>query len=94
MKTIEGVGIEDIRFTSGWADFPREFVHHKDDTVDYGWNAVQFKFVQNSWIRNCEFKDWTQVADIRESVGVTVDDVLISGKRGHSSWITPETMGS
>lgn len=93
LKTIEGVGIEDIRFTSAWADFPREFVHHEDDTVDYGWNAVQFKLVQNSWIRNCEFKDWTQVADIRESVGVTVDDVLISGKRGHSSWITRRNYG-
>jgi len=93
LKTIEGIGIEDIRFTSEWGNFPREFVHHADDTVDYAWNAVQFKFVQNSWIRNCEFKDWTQVADIRESIGVTVDNVLISGKRGHASWITRRNYG-
>jgi hypothetical protein len=93
LKTIEGIGIEDIRFTSGWGKFHREFVHHADDTVDYGWNAVQFKFVKNSWIKNCEFKDWTQVADIRESIGVTVDDVLISGKRGHASWITRRNYG-
>lgn len=93
LHTIEGVGIEDIRFTSGWKSFPREFVHHEDDTVDYGWNAVQFKFVQNAWIKNCEFKDWTQVADFRESIGITVDNALISGKRGHSSWITRRNYG-
>jgi len=61
--------------------------------LNYGWNAVQFKFVQDAWIRNCEFKDWTQVADIRESIGVTVDNVLISGKRGHASWITRRNYG-
>ncbi len=93
LRTIEGVGIEDIRFTSGWLDHPEDFVHHANDIVDYGWNAVQFKLVQNSWIRNCEFKDWTQVADIRESIGVTVDSVLISGKRGHTSWSTRRNYG-
>ena len=93
LRTIEGVGIEDIRFTSGWADHPEDFVHHANDVVDYGWNAVQFKYVQNSWMRNCEFKDWTQVSDIRESIAVTVDNVLISGKRGHASWITRRNYG-
>jgi len=93
LKTIEGVGIEDIRFTSGWIDYSEEFVHHANEIVDYGWNAVQFKYVQNSWIRNCEFKDWTQVSDIRESIGVTVDNVLLSGKRGHASWITRRNYG-
>lgn len=93
LKTISGVGIEDIRFTSAWADYPEDFVHHANDIVDYGWNAIQFKYVQHSWIRNCEFKDWTQVADIRESIGVTIDSVLISGKRGHSSWITRRNYG-
>jgi hypothetical protein len=93
LRTIEGVGIEDIRFTSAWGDYPEQFVHHANDIVDYGWNAIQFKYVQNSWIRNCEFKDWTQVADIRESIGVTVDNVLISGKRGHASWVTRRNYG-
>ena len=93
LKTIEGIGIEDILFTSGWGAYPEEFVHHANDTVDYAWNAIQFKYVRNSWIRNCEFKDWTQVADFRESIGITVDNVLISGKRGHSSWITRRNYG-
>jgi len=93
LKTIEGVGIEDIRFTSGWVNYPEQFVHHKNDIVDYGWNAVQFKYVQNAWMRNCEFKDWNQVSDIRESIGVTIDNVLISGKRGHASWITRRNYG-
>ena len=93
LRTIEGVGIEDIRFTSGWISHPENFVHHANDIVDYGWNAVQFKYVQNAWIRNCEFKDWTQVADIRESIGVTVENVAVTGKRGHASWITRRNYG-
>lgn len=93
LKTIQEVGIEDILFTSGWLNYEDDFVHHQDDIVDYGWNAVQFKFVENAWIRNCEFKDWTQVADIRESIGITVEDCILSGKRGHASFIARRNYG-
>lgn len=93
LKTIEEVGIEDILFTSDWVNYRDDFIHHQDDTVDYAWNAVQFKYVENAWIRNCEFKDWNQVADIRESIGVTIENCLLTGKRGHSSFITRRNYG-
>lgn len=93
LKTIEEVGIEDILFTSGWEDYPEEFVHHKDDIHDYAWSAIQFKYVKNGWIRNCEFRHWNEGIDVRESIGVTIENVIMSGKRGHASFLTRRSYG-
>lgn len=90
---INEVGIEDILFTSDWVNYPEDFVHHKDDIHDYAWNAVQFANVQNGWVRNCEFRDWNQVMDVRQSIGFTVENVLISGKKGHASFLTRRGYG-
>ncbi|WP_420582288.1 DUF4955 domain-containing protein [Reichenbachiella sp.] len=90
---IEEVGIEGILFSSNWENYPEDFVHHKDDIHDYAWNAIQFENVQNAWLRNCEFKSWNQVVDVRESIGVTVENVLISGKKGHASFLTRRGYG-
>lgn len=93
LRTIEEVGIEDILFTSAWEDYPEEFVHHKDDIHDYAWSAIQFKYVKNGWIRNCEFRHWNEGIDVRESIGVTIENVLLSGKRGHASFLTRRSYG-
>lgn len=93
LKTIEEVGIEDILFTSAWEDYPEEFVHHKDDIHDYAWSAVRFKFVKNGWIRNCEFRHWNEGIDVRECIGLTIENVLMSGKRGHASFLTRRSYG-
>lgn len=90
---INEVGLEDILFTSDWGNYEEDFVHHKDDIHDYAWNAVQFANVQNGWVRNCEFKDWNQVLDVRQSIGFTVENVLISGKKGHASFLTRRGYG-
>ena len=93
LGTIEEVGIEDILFTSAWEDYPEEFVHHKDDIHDYAWSAIQFKYVKNGWIRNCEFRHWNEGIDVRESIGVTIENVHMSGKRGHASFLTRRSYG-
>lgn len=93
LKTIEEVGIEDILFTSAWEDYPEEFEHHKDDIHDYAWSAVRLKYVKNGWIRNCEFRHWNEGIDVRESIGLTIENVLMSGKRGHASFLTRRSYG-
>lgn len=93
LKTIEEVGVEDILFTGNWPSVGEVFDHHKNDTHDYGWNAMRFKFVSNSWVRNCEFKDWSQVMDIRESIGITVTNTIVSGKGAHASFLTRRSYG-
>ncbi|MFY0606558.1 MAG: DUF4955 domain-containing protein [Cyclobacteriaceae bacterium] len=93
IRTISKVGVEDILFTSDWENYGEEFVHHKDDIHDYGWNAVQFEYVQNAWMRNCEFRSWNQVVDVRQSISVTIENVKLSGKKGHASFLTRRSFG-
>ena len=92
-KTIEEVGVEDILFTSGWKEYPETFVHHANDIVDYAWRALKFENIKNGWIRNCHFKDWNEVIEIERSIAVTVKDIEISGKRGHTSYYSKYSYG-
>ncbi|UXP32773.1 DUF4955 domain-containing protein [Reichenbachiella agarivorans] len=92
-NVISEIGVEDILFTSDWENYPEDFVHHKNDIHDYAWNAIQFENVKNSWVRDCEFRSWNQVIDVRQSIGVTIQDVVISGKQGHASFLTRRGYG-
>lgn len=91
--TIEEVGVEDILFTSDWENYGEDFVHHKDDIHDYGWNALQFENVKNGWIRNCEFRSWSQSVSVTQCIGVTVENVKLTGKMGHASFSTRRGFG-
>ncbi len=93
LTTISEVGIEDILFTSAWEDYPEDFVHHKDDIHDYAWSAVQFNNVRDAWVRNCEFRSWSENIDVRQSIGVTIENVQITGKKGHASFLTRRGYG-
>lgn len=91
--TISEVGVEDILFVSDWENYGESFVHHKDDIHDYGWNAVEFDYVRNAWMRNCEFRSWSQVVNVQHSIGVTIENVEISGDKGHASFATRRSYG-
>ena len=92
-QTITEVGVEDILFTSGWKDYPEDFFHHANDIVDYAWQAVYFSNVVNGWIKNCNFKDWNEGVFIDKSLAVTVKDIEISGKKGHTSYYSRYSYG-
>lgn len=92
-NTIEEVGVEDILFTSAWKEYPEDFVHHANDVVDYAWRAIFFKNVFNGWIRNVKFRDWNDCVQIRGSLAITVNNVEISGKRGHASFMAYNSTG-
>ena len=83
--SIEECGIEDILFTSNWKNYPEEFVHHKDQIHDYAYEAVGMEFVKNSWVKNCEFKDWNEGIFIRSGYKVSILNTNFSGKKGHTS---------
>ncbi|MFC4873172.1 DUF4955 domain-containing protein [Negadavirga shengliensis] len=84
-RSIEECGIEDILFTGNWTSYPEEFHHHKDVIHDQGWVAINMENVKNSWIRNCAFKDWNEVINIRNGYQLTLTDINIFGKKGHTS---------
>ena len=91
--TLEGVGVEDILFTSAWKLHPEDFVHHANDVVDYAWRALRFERVYNSWIKNVKFRDWNDCIQIFESLAVTVRDIEVSGKQGHASYMADACTG-
>ncbi|WP_169744671.1 DUF4955 domain-containing protein [Siansivirga zeaxanthinifaciens] len=92
-NTISEVGVEDILFTSGWKDYPEIFVHHANNIVDYAWQSVFFSNVVNGWIRNCDFKDWNECIFIEKSLAVTVKNINIYGKRGHTGFYSRYSYG-
>jgi hypothetical protein len=84
-NSIEECGIENIRFTSNWKNYPEEFIHHKNAIHDYAYEAVGMEYVKNSWVRNCEFQDWNEGLFIRSGYQVSVLNVNFTGKKGHAS---------
>jgi len=82
---IQNIGIEDILFKGNWDSYPESFVHHRNEIHDYAWNAIRMDNVENGWIRNAEFKDWNQVIYIDGSAAITIENILLSGKKGHAS---------
>ena len=92
-NTIEEVGVQDILFTSGWKYYPEIFRHHANEIVDYAWRAVYFSNVKNGWIKDCHFKDWNEMIQIEKSIAVTVKDILMTGKRGHTSFYSRYSYG-
>lgn len=82
---IEECGVEDILFTSNWKTYGEDFVHHKNAIHDYAWEAVGMEYVKNSWVRNCEFRDWNEGLFIRSGYQVSVLNVNFKGKKGHAS---------
>lgn len=91
--TIEEVGVEDILFTSGWTNSAEVYVHHASDFVDYAYRALAFENVKNGWIRNCEIRGWNESLMIEKSIAVTVKNILISGKQGHTSYFARYSYG-
>ena len=83
--TLADCGVEDILFTGNWDDYAEEFVHHQDAIHDSGWCALLMQQVQNSWIRNCEFRHWNESICLDGAYATTVQNVTLSGKKGHSS---------
>jgi hypothetical protein len=83
--SLSECGVEDLLFTSNWKSYPEEFVHHKDGIHDSGWIAVAMEYVENSWVRNCEFRDMNECIFMRAAYMTTVTGCAFTGKKGHSS---------
>lgn len=87
------VGIEDILFKGNWDSYPETFVHHKDTIHDDGWDCIRWDNLENSWIRNCEFSDFNISLYMDGCARITVENVLFSGKKGHTSCHTRRGYG-
>ena len=85
VKPLEEIGIEDIRFTGKWDEYPEAFVHHKDWIHDSGWTILSVKQVVNSWVRRVVFHNVNQAVHSDTASFITFDKVSYTGKKGHTS---------
>ena len=92
-KNISNVGVEDILFTSGWADFPGTYVHNEDQSLDTGWRAITIQRARDSWIRNCAFKGVTESINLDFTIACTVKNINFSGRGGHTTYNTRYSYG-
>lgn len=79
---LQEVGVEDIAFTGNWQD---EFVHHQDAIHNGGWSMLAFTNCANGWVRRCRFTNTNRVLAVNRSAAITVEDLVLEGKRGHNA---------
>ena len=85
LPVLEEVGIEDIRFTGKWNEYPEPFVHHKDTNHDTAWSLFSVRQVANGWMRRLEFRHVNQAINGDTLVAFTFDRIRYTGKQGHTS---------
>lgn len=82
------IGIENIHIKSAWAGY---YCHHgcegsskyQSEEMDYGWNAINFCRVANSWIKDVTLENFTSPVYLLDSRNVTIKDVNFLGFDGH-----------
>ena len=78
----ENIGVEDITFKG---DAKEDFKHHASAADDSGFKLIDFGRVTNSWMRRVNFVSVSEALSVVNSANVSVYDIDISGKRGHSA---------
>eukprot|EP00124_Ichthyophonus_hoferi_P005713 Ihof_evm1s912 gene=Ihof_evmTU1s912 len=91
---IYNIGIENIRFQSGWSKADHSFCHHCSMEDDKGWTAIKTYAARNLWIRDCEFADWSAAAMLERTSSSTVRDCNVTGRGGHLSFQSKRGYGN
>jgi len=80
---IEESGIENFRLICDWKD---EFVHHKDDIHDSGWDQIHCLGLENGWVRNITSVSPSSAISLSWCKNCVVYDCQITGNRGHNGF--------
>lgn len=78
----ENVGVEDISFEGNCKD---KFVHHGSAADDAAFIPIDFGRLTNSYMRRVNFINVSGALSVVNSANVSVYDIEISGRRGHSA---------
>ncbi len=78
----ENVGVEDITFKG---NAKADFKHHGSWEDDGAYKPINLMRLTNSWMRRVRFTDVSECSSIVNCANVSVYDVEITGKRGHSA---------
>jgi len=79
---LKNIGVEHFYFKSSWNG---KYKHHQNREMDYGWGAINLHRVANGWIRDIHIDNYTQTTHLVNSKNVTIENILITGKKGHYS---------
>jgi len=80
INSLSNIGIEGLTFQGNWHE---QFVHHKDAVHDSGYSMLLLKNINHSWVKEVEFKDFSQASNLSNTFNVTVKDVNLTGTAGH-----------
>ena len=78
----ENVGIEDLTFKGNCKG---DFKHHGSWEDDGAFKPLSMTRLTNSWLRRVRFTSVSEACSVTNCSNVSVYDVIIDGKRGHSS---------
>jgi len=82
MPMLHNIGIEHFKFESAWDG---NYKHHGNREMDYGWGAINLHRVSHGWIRDIHINNYTQTTHLVNSRNVTIENIRITGKKGHYS---------
>jgi hypothetical protein len=82
MPMLKNIGIEHFKFESAWDG---NYKHHGNRDMDYGWGAINLHRVSHGWIRDIHIDNYTQTTHLVNSRNITIEDIYITGKKGHYS---------
>ena len=77
---IEEVGVEDLTIQGSWEE---NFTHHASPKHDGGYTPLGFENCVNSWVRRVNFINVNRAMKLRNSVAVSVYQVVVTGNQGH-----------
>lgn len=80
LPMLKNIGIEHFKFESAWDG---NYKHHGNREMDYGWAAINLHRVSHGWIKNIHIDNYTQTTHLVNSRNITVEDIIITGKKGH-----------
>ncbi len=79
---LEEIGIEDLCIRG---DCLPDFKHHRSWNDDGGYKPLVINRAVNSWVRRVNFEHVSEALTFNQCAHVSVYDILIHGKRGHSA---------
>ncbi|KNC80923.1 hypothetical protein SARC_06731 [Sphaeroforma arctica JP610] len=94
IQMLSDIGIEMLRFESGWKKEKKPLCHLCDDKNTLGWQAILLTLVKDSYIRDCVFDSWIGSVKLEMSRANTVSHNAVVGKPGHHCYRTLRSYGN
>eukprot|EP00127_Corallochytrium_limacisporum_P003512 Clim_evm140s149 gene=Clim_evmTU140s149 len=82
---LTGIGVESLTIKGRWDSVNEDFYHHLNALHDYGWNGIGYWDTVHSWARDIEITNVNQGFYTSSSSWVTVQNLYLTGKKGHMS---------